>query len=333
MKKLLRSSIGALLTATALLCPLSPAQAENFVEVDRNATSLLRLDTESISWDKNNVTFVYHTVPLIPATKKQFDVYFGVTGTAYSAYRVVVDPYEETFVITEMSVYNESGKKLGSAEYSEGKEKIGTSNAVAKSFELIKAKGLGLSPQNAWDIGLQLFDSGEYDKAKSFIEIASGTNQSEPDFALGVIYTRSEKHLNHPEALKIFRRLYKRGEKNSAYWLGYLYSYGKDIKRNYKRAVKYLKEAGENGSYMGYRLLGEIYYNGDGESQGVGKSFRLAQDYLGKAIALGDDSETTQELYDSATEIVSAAEAERAEAAKVVVGGIAAIADQILRQH
>ena len=76
------------------------------------------------------------------------------------------------------------------------------------------------------------------------------------------------------------RKMAEKGSDFAQYELGYLYSFGIDVKQDMSEAVKWWALAAEQGHYDAKNALGECYASGDGVEKNMDEAIRLWNDSL-----------------------------------------------------
>ncbi|WP_199764213.1 tetratricopeptide repeat protein, partial [Helicobacter felis] len=89
---------------------------------------------------------------------------------------------------------------------------------------------------------------------------------------------------DYQQALKYYQKAGEMGDGGSYRILGDMYYNGQGVRRDYVRVVSYYQKAGEMGDTKAYNILGDMYKNGQGVPQNYPKAF----DYYQKAGEMGD---------------------------------------------
>src|SRR5262245_12502605 len=88
----------------------------------------------------------------------------------------------------------------------------------------------------------------------------------------------------YEDAAAEFQKLADDGDGEAQLWLGYIYSTGEGIGRNWYTARDWYERAIENGNATAYSFLGDLYYNG----QGVTQDYMAAARYYRQGANLND---------------------------------------------
>ncbi len=79
---------------------------------------------------------------------------------------------------------------------------------------------------------------------------------------------------DYGEALKWFRQAAEQGRTNAQCFLGYMYEHGKGVPQDYGEAVKWYRQAAEQGNASAQHNLGFMYSNGRGVPQDYGEAVK-----------------------------------------------------------
>ena len=93
-----------------------------------------------------------------------------------------------------------------------------------------------------------------------------------------------------------FKKLSELGDASAQYYLGQSYIYGLGVKKDYTKAVQYLKLSAEQGYTYAQFDLGRMYYNGDGLDQDFVYAFMWWE--IANINGLKEAYETKQMFYD-----------------------------------
>lgn len=168
-----------------------------------------------------------------------------------------------------------------------------------------------LQMKQPYDEGVQLFNSGQRDKAQEYFEKSCNLGYAEACMQRGYNnvknYEVELKYYKRACELKlangcffVYQRLYPKGKKAEAFSylqeayklepqkyavvLGGAYKEGRGIKKDLTKAREIFEEACKDGVGTGCGALGEMYLDGDG----VAKDIAKAEMYFDKACALDE---------------------------------------------
>lgn len=178
--------------------------AVNLVEVDKDLNFPTMLDMDSVVWEKDQIKFDYYTLARTELGVKHLYDLYGVKGTAIVRYKVIMNLYDDKYWVEQTTLLNAQGKTLKNIVDESGSQSRSESHAMSKCFNLIV-----LNPATANDLGMQYYNSGQYDKAIPLLEKSAAKGDKEANLALGKIYANFKKNPT--------------------------------VRQNYKKAFKYLK--------------------------------------------------------------------------------------------
>ena len=110
-------------------------------------------------------------------------------------------------------------------------------------------------------------------KAKYWYKKAAKLNDVIAMTELGTLYYFGKDYKN---ALKYFSKAYNLGERDtSANFIGLMYYDGQGLKKDYKKAARFLQESVKTGNPMAMNMMGILYVTGRGVSQDKIKAYKV----------------------------------------------------------
>lgn len=135
--------------------------------------------------------------------------------------------------------------------------------------------------------GKASYESGEYDKALTFLSKAAEQDSVEAIYLIGTMFEAGlgmEQSLD--EAMKWYLKAAEMGYEQAFLKVGDAYFFGLGLGQNYEDAKRWLEKAAETGSAEACYRLGEIYECG----RGVEVDYMKARNSFQEALELGDEN-------------------------------------------
>lgn len=131
---------------------------------------------------------------------------------------------------------------------------------------------------------LDFYDKKEYYKAVPIFTKYAQQGNAKAQSCLGYCYTQGlgvEK--NFTEAVKWYTKAAEQGHADGQYNLGFAYYNGYAVPKDYEKAREWFTKAAKQGKELAMDYLGVIYYNGEGVTQDYEKAF----EWFTKAAEMG----------------------------------------------
>lgn len=145
--------------------------------------------------------------------------------------------------------------------------------------------------QHLYDLGIEYFNSQNYEKAIECYSKAAEQGLPEAQNELGnMYYFGLGVERDFSKALNYYRNAAKAGYVNAQYSLGNCYLLGDGIDRDNKEAIKWIKKAAEQGNVFAQNSMGEFYLKG---LAGLSQNYTEALRWYQKAANKGDSQAQT----------------------------------------
>ena len=152
--------------------------------------------------------------------------------------------------------------------------------------------------EDLFELGLEAYDKGEFDKAAKQWQKACDDNVARACHNLGILYEDAKGvKQDYHKAAELYKRSCDGGFAGSCLNLGVLYIKDQGVEQDYSKAINLYKKACDGNIAEACHNLGALYALG----KGVKQDYRLAKGYIFKACALG-----FQDGYDYLNKMIAA---------------------------